>query len=333
MKRIALLLILLALIPSIALAASDVTDFDTLEIQSASCYGGLIETGDILCLVHFLIEYKTAGVDDLPEESASEAYLVQFRDTSDVPLRSVAPYEYVTSGYNNNAASIYFTAADVTSFGITWGAANSIAVTGNPSVFASPPSISSALVWVQQTEGGTDLGNAVTSLADTFETFTEWSAFDLVSCDNPSGCLLGASGEDYFTNIIPNLRIISPSIFAGGLLNPSVPVPIDYQYTYQTELQNTWQGTALEYTFSGLETFIPAPGPMVKGMFGLGVAVVVWAVVAKGLTGVNNGGLIAIFTVPVVLGVEAYMGIITLQIIAALIFVMLFIVAVWIVRR
>ena len=247
---LSLLAVLLALasilvpVPVLAIA-----DPDDIQIFSVYVYEDCLETGDVGVMVHYLIDYAA-----LPTETATEAYMAIFLDTDGAThLAAVAPYTYVDSGYGQGVIWIYFSASDVVTHGLdrTNLSLYRVRLSGNPTVpsgwAGDPPAISTVIDYWQET-GDTAVLVAlrVLAMADHLELI--W-LLDLVE-STPLGNKLTTLGEEYFTNVITDLRTIAPNAFAEGTIDPEYP---DIDFTQQfgaamTNLSGNVTGSPIELT-------------------------------------------------------------------------------------
>ena len=317
----------LLIVASFVRSAHAITNPDNLQVVSAQCFGGLLETGDFGCITHYDIDYIS-----VPSELASDTFLNNFiSSTTPSTLRASSPYVFVNSGYGNGATNIYFSATDAATLGATFSAAHPMQIAGNPSTFPSVPVASRAITWGVSVNGGVAFGNAVLALAADFEVEAEWAGVNLVEA-TASGNVLTAQGEDYFTNTIPNLRTIAPDIFSSAILTPSFSER-EFDRTYSTALETQFDDSALSTTFLGLANFVGAPEMMMRGSIMFVLSLLVWGATARGLSKVPNGLVIAAFTVPVVLGSAVVLGMLDIAVAGVIGFIFLFIIGIYIVKR
>jgi len=304
-----------------------ITAPDNLLVVSAQCFGGLLEVGDIGCLTHYDIDYAS-----VPTELASDTYLNSLisSSTTDI-IRSSNPYVFVNSGYGNGVVNIYFADVDAGALGVTWNAAHPMRLAGNPSVFPSVPQINGAITWVAQTNGGASFGNAVLALGADLEVEAEWAGVDLVETSG-TGTVLTAQGEDYFVNAIPNLRSIAPDIFSSAILTPQF-TEREFTAPYADALETQFDDTALSSTFDGLTAFSGAPEVMVRSSVAFVLILAVWAMTTAYMQRTPNGQVIAIMPVPVLIAGCTLLGWIPLQAAGLIGFIMLFVIAIYFVRR
>lgn len=216
----ALLLVVLS-IPVVPIFAA-VDPPDTLTISNVSVYRNAIEDGDQLYLVSGVIDYTV----NPSGYNAYDLFLVRLMDGA-TELRSTAPYAYYDDGFDYYVVGIYFTAAEVTTFGMGWGDGTgySMRIDGNPGIdWVSTPSVSVGTfdIWY---DGGSV---AATTINATLKVRTL-----ALATENTWGVTLteliagvrkfNSTGEDYFTTSIPNLRQVTPDLFSQSQFTPQFP--------------------------------------------------------------------------------------------------------------
>jgi len=195
---------------------------DDMEVLGAYVYEDCLEDGDTGVLIYYNIDYAVA-----PNETANEAFLFVFLDTDGTTqLMATAPYPYVDYGYGYGASWIYFDAETTTAHGLDSGnvALHSILLTGNPTVpsgwTGAPPTATGGLdYW--QTIGDTNTLLALRVLSLAYELELEWG-LDMIEA-TAAGNRLTDIGAEYFTNVIPGLRNMSPTVFSTAEYDPLDP--------------------------------------------------------------------------------------------------------------
>ena len=223
------------LFPAIALA---IDDPDGLEITAGYVYDDLLEEGDVGVLIDYFIDYDATPV---PDETANEAYMGVFVDTDGVTqLKSVAPYAYEDSGYGPGLIWIYFTAAEVETHFILRAniALYKLWLTGNPTLSwdADPPKVIAGIDYWQPVDTSTSMLFALRILSLAQSLTTAWAPTDLIE-ETPEGNRLTPAGEDYFTNAIPNLRLMAPGVFSSGT-SPPVQEDLDYSTVFGATIED-----------------------------------------------------------------------------------------------
>lgn len=203
-------------------------------VNAAYVYQDCLEDGDIGVLVDYYLDYAVS-----PNETATEAYIVAFIDTDGLTqLKSSAPYTFQDSGYGRGLVWIYFSAAEATAYDLSsanvteykiWFMGNpTLAWTdalGNPTV--PPKTIASIDQWNTTGVTATLLALRILYYADQLELI--WS-LDLIG-ETAIGSRLTTLGSGYFTNVIPDLRLIAPACFSDTETDPSYN-PISYDTTF-----------------------------------------------------------------------------------------------------
>ena len=235
MKRLsAIWLLVLVLL----IALSPVTVYAIADPDTPPTVNGVyvydLDNGGIGVLIDYFLDYAVP-----PSETATEAFMAIFIDTDGATqLKSVAPYAYDDDGYGRGCIWIEFTAAEVLALGIdrTDVALYNIWLMGNPLLAwagAPPKTIAGIDYWQPvDTVTSTLLALRILDLAD--EIGRDWVE-DLLTL-TPSGNKLSAFGNEYFTNVIPNLREYAPNAFAAGEY-----APVDVNTDYNTEFGATME--------------------------------------------------------------------------------------------
>lgn len=196
-------------------------------VNALYVYEDVLEDGDCGVLIDYFLDYAAT-----PSETATEAYLGVFVDTDGTTqLDSVAPYAFDDKGYGRGLIWIYFTATEVTAYGIDSAneALYRVWLMGNPTVASGwtgdpPKTIASIDYWQTTGDSAVLLALRVLYYADIFE--LAWTAVDLIEM-TPLGNRLTATGEEYFTNAIPDLQLMAPGAFGTGEYSPTLE-DIDY---------------------------------------------------------------------------------------------------------
>ena len=296
--------------------AKALANADTFNIVSANSYSGAVEAGDLLLVIHYDINYNSC----CPAETANEAFLGSYFDLSgSLVLRSSAPFVEVNSGYGQGVMSAYFTASDVTDFGIACADGDFARITGNPAVFPSPQTLDKLITCGASSDPATQIATDIRAIANLLEQRTEWAGVSLIS-----GTLLQTSGEAYFDSAIPNLRTIAPALFQGSFETPDF-IEDDPGTSYRSTLQDFFDGSAFATVFDGTASWVNLSVMMTKFIFWMGLTFAAAAfVMAKTQQGVTG---FPVFGVLIPTGV--LMGMIDLQF-AALIGSLGVVVIVWV---
>lgn len=232
-------------------------------INAVYVYEDLLETGDVGVLIDYYLDYDfTLPItgEPVPDETVTEAYMAVFIDVDGTTnLKAVAPYTFVNSGYGRGLVWIYFTKVEATAASLDSAdiALYSIWLMGNPTLAWSgdpPKTIANIDEW--HTSATCDpsvlLGLKVLYYADQLEII--WG-YDLIQV-TPLGNKLTTTGEEYFDNAIPSLRIIAPNVYASGEFDPTLE-GLDYSTTLgaiMTNVTGTVTGSPITLAFGSTMT-------------------------------------------------------------------------------
>jgi hypothetical protein len=212
---LALLLVLLTFAPVAAIADPDTSP----QVNAVLVYTDCLEEGDLGALVEYYLDYAV-----LPTEIATESYLVVFLDTDGTTqLKATSPYTFVDSGYGAGLVWLYFSADEVTSYGLD--VANQslyrVKLVGNPTIPSGwagdpPETVGTIDYWQTSGDTATIVALQVLDYADQLE--IDWS-LDMIET-TALGNKLTTVGESYFDNVIPGLRTIAPAAYASTTYEP-----------------------------------------------------------------------------------------------------------------
>jgi hypothetical protein len=228
------MLLLVEALPVLAIA--DPTSGPT--IVSVDVYRHCLETDDMLVVVDYYLNYTSN-----PAESITQAYLGRLMNGA-TELASVMPYAYYDKGYDYGMFAMYLDATDAAGL---WGTGLTVRFEGNPTLSwpIDPPStVAVTFTWhATTTAEATEimLGSSIISEAGTLGSY--WSVS--LTAESASGTKLSEYGEQYFTNVIPGLREITPNIFSGSLTAPEFEEET-YTQSYRDTLLNRWSTTLLK---------------------------------------------------------------------------------------
>jgi|TARA_Y100000310_G_C20676127_1_gene813147 hypothetical protein len=205
-----------------------------LTINNITAYQGVIEDDDQLHIITFTIDYASS-----PTKSTDKTYLVRlFNDETEIGV--VTPYPFYNGGYSEGVVSFYFSAFDANL--PTWTTANlSVELTGNPSLpwdSGSPPVVKSS-TWLSYNEGNVKLPARIRVLATNLEAVY---GVDMIESTFGVGQLT-ENGENYFNQVIVNLRLMAHSIFKSLILTPEYS-GANFTNTYAEASENRWLTSA-----------------------------------------------------------------------------------------
>ncbi len=212
---------------------------DSLQLPSTRAYRSVLESGDMLFVVQYNIDYAV-----VPTTTASEAFLIRFFEASS-EYRTTAPYNYHTDGYGEGLASFYFSALDVVTYGLVDEGPYTIRLQGSLSYFTIPPVVnSSSIVWKNALATRIHLDEELLAYATLLE--DSWGTPLVVEV--VGGFVLTSAGEYYFMKVIPGARQMAPEIFAGRVVTPSFEER-DHDLTYAESLRTFWDDTSFDANF------------------------------------------------------------------------------------
>jgi len=279
-RVLAVTVLVLMLIPPITVLAIADPDVGPT-IENVDIYRHCLEEDDLLILAQYYVDYTV-----LPTETISQSFIGRFMDGA-VELTNVEPYAYNRKGYGHGAFSMYLSADEVTALGITWEGVYTIRFSGNPTLAwpGVPPSVSATtFTWHSTTTlRATELllSSKVITIANSLSGY--WSV--ALTVDTHSGVKLSSSGEQYFVNTIPNLRVMTPGVFPAGIEAPEYEEE-DYTQSYRDTLLGRWDGTMAGRALNNFATWTTLPLTVAKGLIWLvitGLVMYFMALAAKDL--------------------------------------------------
>lgn len=218
MKRFGSLLvglILLLTLPAVVLALDNP---DSVSIGEAYVFEDVLETGDQLFFIRYDVEYSPS-----PNTSAEETWQAALYEDGGGLVAS-RPLNY----YQHNIISLYLDAGDA----ITTGDPHEIRVMGMPSVFDNLTeglNMRTHTCSAGEYKEGDTIGSYMITVAGTLQ--TDWGITLLSSNDK-----LNDTGAAFFTDAVPGLGTIDPTIFqtTQRTLTPSDP---NWNISYPEELE------------------------------------------------------------------------------------------------
>ena len=235
---------------------------DNLQITSAQVYRDLVETGDLLMLAEYNIEYATTPVD-----SADINFLTRLLQ-SNTTLGTNVPYPFNTEGYGQGAVSIYLSQTETEASGFTdssgvysaWPIAGlTVKLEGNPTVFTSPEDF----VW-GLTSG--DYSSGEGQAVNQFQLSSEVLRI--------AARLQAAWGIDLLTSQnllsdVPAARFMATQAFSVSTVPPSVPTDATASAdgTFAVQSATRFDGTAwLTPAFDSAADDLGMPRGSIQGL-------------------------------------------------------------------
>jgi hypothetical protein len=254
------LIIVISLCIGVAMPVGAISASPTLlKITNVNVYENCLETGDMLFWIEYVITYSS-----LPAETSSQTYIIRLlNSTTAVDIRDDIPYTYFNNGYSKNLGSIYFTAVEVSSLGLTWNANNYyIIIQGNPTAnwvggSTIPYSARYESINFNWKPSGTIGENqsilTPDLLTEAYDITTYWASPTLYQLTVPTtsgGYVLSNQGQQYFTAVLPNLSALAPT----ALLTPAnsalllATTPLVSTTPYAQKIGSDYQGSSLDLT-------------------------------------------------------------------------------------
>ncbi len=249
----ALIIILVALCVACLMTlvgAGPVMAADYEHILSAKVFRHLLETGDMLVVVHLDIHR-----DVIPAVPLNQFFLFRLMDaTGTITLSSTIPYIYYNSGYDESAISFYFSADSAPA----WGGAYVVRVSGNPEHHSSPvPEVLYTLTasdysqFDTQVENREALGDHIIDIAHSLQ--LNWGV--IMTENSDTGEVLTDTASSYFLGAIPNLRYMVPDIFPIISLLPDLGTPAHPSTTQADAYRQRYAGTIVGDALDELGSF------------------------------------------------------------------------------
>src|SRR3990167_8397792 len=211
-------------------------------LDAVYAYRNALELNDWL-----LIGVYTTTFAATPSEGGIDITFVARLMAGATEYANDTAYPYKDDGYNEGIFSIYLSAAEVSSLGLTWGGAYEMIWQGNPSFTWTggiPTVFNNTFTWY---DGGTvaatstAIGVRIRLLAAQLETTWADATIDLRTTMSGTA-VLSSQGSDYFTQSIANLITIQPNLFGdstSGATYIDQPSTTSYLNTLRTRLVGT----------------------------------------------------------------------------------------------
>lgn len=202
------------------LASADENPPDALQIKSVQAFRHLIESDDMLIILHYNIHYDIP--EDQPDLLASKTFLFRLFSSGNETLGSSVPYPFYNDGYDEGCASLYWAASEAP----TWAGNQTLRLEGNPTKFSDPPITThtmqpndyNSLIDPDQIKD--DFKHYIFEIADSLE--INWGTESDLYTYTQAEMVLSELGEAYFTNAIPGLRSMCPDLFSVKLIQPNI---------------------------------------------------------------------------------------------------------------
>ena len=285
-----------ALLPAASVFA--IADPDAIIVNTAWAYDGVLETGDLLLVVDYNVDYAS-----LPTEIIAEAFFARFL-VGGSQVNSVETVPFNDRGWGSGIFSFYWSAAEKAADSIEFENTNSesyqIVVQGKPSIFADPPKIvATGIDWRDNTNTEASLRADVETLAEALENDSAWVANNVDLLTRLAGeVALATSGEDYFGRAIPNLSGMIPDMFSTSR-QPVQFLERDHGSSTQDGLDGFWAGSPVDTFFDSAAADLRIGKSVLTSLTAF-VAMAVIAFIVGAKTSNQQWGLI---TMPFTLGI------------------------------
>jgi hypothetical protein len=207
-------------IPSYAIDDPDTIAFGCgSDTNMYQVFQSVAESGDMLFVAESYVHYASTPTD----YTAEQAFLFELIDTDGTTVIQSTPI----LEYEDYPTSLYFSADQVTSFGLTWQDTYVVRITGNPAIFGTPVEGTNQVSATLQLSDYITDSPAGTSVAG-LRMFVISIATDLQEHDTPT--------YDYLVNVqgVTYLTTTGGNIFLDGIPNLNTFVPDVFQTTSST---------------------------------------------------------------------------------------------------
>jgi len=240
---------------------ADTPDPDTTPtIDSINIYRNSREANDMLVLIYANIPY---GIP--PDTPVTETFTWRLMDTDNVTeWGSTVGYAYnvgthLDDGFGYNVWSMYFSAANVTSMGgmgTVWGTSYPLRLSGNPTVFDTPPVYNFTVNLVDystltvKADVQAELAARILTIAGDLDSKWGLSTTYSLLTQNETGTVLSLYGESFFRGAIHGLQTMAPAVFSVIIRVLDVPSR-DWDPEYAENVTSQWAGTWVETAKEG----------------------------------------------------------------------------------
>jgi hypothetical protein len=293
----------IALIPTSALA---IADPDTINIEDVQAFDGVLEANDLLVIVKYTLSYSS-----IPSEVINDAYLGRFlRGTTE--LRAVEPFAFNDKGYGLGVFSIYWNASQKSTDSIEFNNTNSedykLILQGKPGVFTGsvPTTTTGTIVYQDAADTKDLLFSTIQSLATALENNAGWSANSQDLISTTSGVIqLTSTGENYFSNAIPQLQSMVPDIFSSGTTSADFTEDT-FDDAFDDSIDSFWDGNWVDARFDNLAAQLKVPKNVLTALFAtFFMGLIAWFLGSKILGNTEQAGAFGLLTFAVTLPMAA----------------------------
>ena len=288
---------------------------DTISIETVRAYDSVLTSGDLLIIVQYNLAYSV-----LPDEVITDAFIGRFkRDT--IELNSVEPFSFNDQGYGRGVFSLFWTPAQKAADSIEFNNPNlenyTLTLQGDIGVFTGsvPTTTTDSITYRDATDTSNQLFADVKALAQKFENDSGWNddpAFASLITTGGGVDQLTSVGEEYFSNAMPNLNVMIPSIFSSGKTSADF-VPRASNRSFEGELNTFWDSTTIDDGFDSLAEDTEAPRLLWTTMVALFFMGVIAFVMGKWLKDTGLGIAFGLLTTAVTLPMATAVNLVPLN--------------------
>ncbi len=276
---------------------------DSIIINQVRAYRDVEVDGDLLVVARYDINYTTN-----PVETVTEAYIARFLDGA-TQLATTAPYAFVipNNGYDLGLFGFYFSTEPIPATGFE------VSLQGNPSLFPSSTgnkAVNSGIEFRSGSLLAVDMRLQGQALQGA------WRVTDPtvnIIEGTTEGLRLTVSGEEYFTNSIPNIRATAGEIFQSNIRQPVIHEDT-FTNSYANQIRDYWAGTSMDNAFVGLADYLDTP----KVFLTTAVLILVASGIAFYVVAATQNGGMGVMTGVVVICIGALVGWTSFQFVALL---------------
>lgn len=261
------LIVLIAMVsPVFAIANPDGITFGTGSEEMYEAFYNVYETGDMLFIAEYDLDYASAPTD----YDADEAFFFEVLNVAGDTVLLSAP----VPAYQNNIISIYQTAAQVTAASYATGTAYQYRVTGNPVIFATltegtnmvTRTLDAGADWIDQ--------STATAISDPLRIFCIDVATNLEAHDSATYIVtiqgidyINSDGRDIFLAGIPSLSSFVTNLFQTGVVPMTADEPTSTG-TYASTLSITNKlGASISGGFTNLGNWMGISQALAASLF------------------------------------------------------------------
>ena len=259
-------------------------------IVQVDAYQNLDTVGDALFVVRINIPYG----ETVPDEPSSEAFIGRLVLAGE-SIAETTPYAYYNSGYSYNTFALYI------SSGVTWEAAYTVDLSGSPTLewTGDVPYVSTTTInWHTSSSAALSQILLANNILDWASYLTaHWSVALLAV--TAGGSVLSSYGVTYFTNVIPHLAAVCPTVLPASQTAVTYDDQ-DFLNTGATAVVNEWP-----FDFSGISDWMGLPDENLLHII-LAAAMIVFMCITLKLD--SKMSIIAAFALIILLAIPGFLN-------------------------